>query len=184
VLNLPKYAGETLTERSGVENLMDEQTFWSIIDEVRTRSNNNLYHQCQLLTEYLETLTPQEIIQFDRTFHFLMAKTYSFQLWEPVYALNGGCSDDSFEHFRSWLIGQGRNKFYWTIKHPRLLLLIGVKELIQDYEGLSYCAMAAYEKKTGHQLPSRNDIPYSDPGKVFNEGTAFLKYPELALLAW
>lgn len=184
VLDLPNYSGKIMTEGSSIENLMEEQMFWQIVSEAKSNSNNNFDTQCQLLTDYLTKLTGQEIIQFNRTFEFLMAKTYSFRLWEPVYSLNGGCSDDCFEYFRSWLIGQGKNKFYWTIKYPRLLFLIGVKELIQNYEGLSYCALEAYENKIGGLLPQSDDIKYPDPGKIFDNGTAFIKYPGLALLAW
>jgi len=184
VLNLPKYSGKVLTENSGLENLMDEEVFWLIINETKLRSNNNLNLHCSLLTDHLTSLSEKEIIQFNRTFNFLLAKTYSFRLWEPVYALNGGCSDDAFDYFRSWLIGQGRNKFYWTIKYPRLLFLVGVKELLERYEGLSYCAIEAYENKTGHFPPQQDDIKYPDPGQIFNESTAIFKYPGLALLAW
>jgi hypothetical protein len=59
-----------------------------------------------------------------------MAQSYNYRLWEAVYALNGGSSDDVFEYFRSWLISQGKNKFYWTLKFPRLLFFIGVKEIV------------------------------------------------------
>ena len=128
-LELPTYSGQFLTEQAGIENIMPEDEFWKIIKETKTHSKGNSVFQCQLLTEYLVLLPDDEIIRFDRTFTTLMANSYSYKLWEAAYALSGGCSDDAFEYFRSWLIGQGKNKFYWTIKYPRLLLLIGVKEL-------------------------------------------------------
>jgi hypothetical protein len=28
--------------------------------------------------------------------------------WGAAYLANGGCSDDGFDYFRGWLIGQGR----------------------------------------------------------------------------
>lgn len=184
VFDLPNYSGKLLTENANPENLMPEETFWQIIKATGDNSRRNYHIQCQLLTEHLSGLSGQEIIQFDRTFSFLMAKSYSFRLWEPAYALNGGCSDDAYEYFRSWLIAQGKNKFYWTIKYPRLLLFVGVKELIENYEGIAYCAYEAYQQKTGQDLPQTQDIQYADGGKMFKEGEAFLRYPELALLAW
>ena len=184
VFDLPSYSGRLLTEGSGVDNLMPEEAFWKIIKASKINSKSNYQIQCQLLTAYLGNLNSQEIIQFDRTFVFLMAKSYSFRLWEPAYSLNGGCSDDAFEYFRSWLIAQGKNKFYWTIKYPRLLFLVGVKELMQNYEGIAYCAYLAYQQKTGHDIPQKQDIQYNDGGQMFKEGEAFLRYPELALLAW
>lgn len=184
ILDLPSYSRKLLTDNSNIDNLMLEEKFWQIINETRNVSRQKYEFQCQLLTEYLETLTAQEIVQFDRTFTFILAKSYSFKLWEPAYALNGGCSDDTFEYFRSWLIGQGKNKFYWTLKYPRLLFFIGVKELIENYEGLAYSAYDAYKNKTGRDLPQHDDIEYSDGGQMFKENEAFLHYPELALLAW
>ncbi|MGC4039042.1 MAG: DUF4240 domain-containing protein [Chitinophagaceae bacterium] len=184
IFDLPAYAGKVMTEHSNPGNLMPEETFWQIIKTTRDGSRKNYQIQCQLLIEYLGGLTAQEIIQFDRTFTFLMANSYSFKLWEPAYSLNGGCSDDAFEYFRSWLIAQGKNKFYWTIKFPRLLLFVGVKEFIENYEGIAYCAYQAYQQKTGLDIPQKQDIQYADPGQKFKEGEAFLRYPELALLAW
>lgn len=183
-LDLPTYKGQLFSENFNTDNLMPEQKFWQIIEETKKKSNHHYQIQCQLLTEQLFNLSKDEITQFHRTFYFLMAKSYSFNVWEAVYSLNGGSSDDGFEFFRSWLIAQGRNKFYWTIKYPRLLFLVGVKELVENYEGVAYCAYDAYLKKTGSEIPQINDIDYVDGGKMFKEGEAFLRYPELALLAW
>jgi hypothetical protein len=175
ILDFPRYSGALLTKNSEVSNLMPENDFWAIIKRTHEEGNRNYQLQCQLLTDYLETLTSDEIIQFDRTFGVLMARSYSFRLREPVYSVNGGCSDDAFEYFRSWLIGQGKNKFYWTLKYPRLLFLVGVKELIERYEGLAYCAYDAYKNKTGQELPTRDEIEYQDGGDMFKEGEAFLR---------
>lgn len=184
LLDLPVYSGKLFTHDSAVENLLPEEKFWAIIKETSRKSNRNYQYQCQLLTEYLGNLSPDEIVQFDKTFTLLMARSFSYKLWEPVYSLNGGCSDDAFEYFRSWLIAQGKNKFYWTIKYPRLLFLVGVKEMIENYEGFGYCAFNAYQSMTGRNLPEHQDIEYTQGGQIFKEGEAFFRYPELALLAW
>lgn len=183
-LNFPEYPAKVFTKDSGLKNLMNEEVFWLIINEAKVHSGKNYRRQCYILSDYLDKLSAEEIVQYDRTFKFLMAQTYSFRLWEAAYALNGGCSDDTFDYFRSWLIGQGRDKFYWTLKNPRLLFLTGVKDAIENYEGLAYCAAEAYEKKTGQSLQNYDDIRYPDAGVMFNEIKSFLKYPELALLAW
>jgi hypothetical protein len=183
VIEFPKYNGNLFSYKSSTENLMDEEMFWQVIKHSKSKCKGGYQIQCQFLTQNLSKLSSKEIIQFDRTFGILMAKSYSYKLWEAAYSLNGGCSDDSFEYFRSWLIAQGKNKFYWTLKYPRLLLLIGVKDFIENYEGMAYCAMEAYQEKTGNSLP-HHDIEYAEGGNIFSESNAFLKYPELALLAW
>lgn len=183
-LDLPKYSGKMLADESGFDNLMPESAFWQIIHDARKSSKSNYQVECQLMVNILQSFSEEEIIRFNRTFVTLMAKSYSFKLWEAAYALNGGCSDDCFEYFRSWLIGQGKNKFYWTLKYPRLLFLIGVKEMIENYEGLTYCAYEAYQSKSGRELPSYSDIIYTSEGRIFNESLVALRYPELVFLAW
>ena len=37
-----------------------------------------------------------------------MDDSYRWDLWGAAYLANGGCSDDGFDYFRGWLIGQGR----------------------------------------------------------------------------
>ncbi len=184
IIDLPKYKGKLFVDNSEIIDVMPETKFWELIKASSDNGKGNYTLQCRLLTEKLEGLTSKEIIEFDRTFVALMAKSYSFRLWEAAYALNGGCSDDCFEYFRSWLIAQGRNKFYWTIRFPRILFLVGVKELIENYEGVSYCAMEAYQNKTGSDIPRPDDIKYNDAGKFFSEVGSFIHYPELALLTW
>jgi len=184
IIDLPKYNGKSMVDGTELKDMMPEVKFWALIETARDTSKRNYGLQCQLLTKTLESLASKEIVEFDRTFSALMAKSYSYRLWEAAYALNGGCSDDGFEYFRSWLIAQGRNKFYWTIKFPRVLFLIGVKELIENYEGIAYCAYDAYQNRTGDSISRPTDIKYNDPGKFFNEAKTFIHYPELVLLAW
>lgn len=183
-IEFPNFKGRPLADGSGIDELMPEGEFWELIEKSRKASKQKYEWQCQILTETLSSLPTEKIISFNRTLTTIMAKSYNFKLWEAAYSLNGGCSDDCFEYFRSWLISLGRNKFYWTLKYPRLLFLIGVKELMQNYEGLAYCAYHAYEYKTGSEIPQIAGIDYIDPGEIFNETKAVFKYPELALLAW
>ena len=184
VLDLPNYKGKLLTATVTITDFMPEDEFWKIIHKTNSKAKRHYPSQCAILSETLSTLPAEEIIRFNRTLTALMAQSYNYRLWEAVYALNGGSSDDVFEYFRSWLISQGKNKFYWTLKFPRLLFFIGVKEIVESYEGIAYCASEAYQRKTNTDIPLVTDIPYKDGGIMFRETESFLKYPELALLAW
>lgn len=183
-VNFPNYKCVYLTDNSNFDNLMKEQEFWEIIEDSKIKSNNNYKLQCSILTQILSDLTPDEIIKFHRTFTVLMAKSYKSSLWEAAFALNGGCSDDCFEYFRTWLIGQGKNRFYKTLNSPRILFFIGVKEIFQNYEGLRYSSYDSYIQKTGKELPTLRDIKYDEIDDLFSEFGSFIRYPELALLAW
>ena len=164
--------------------LMEEDRFWGLVDESRRRSRGNYDQQIDELTELLESERPSDIIAFQRAFTALMNRANDFRYWESAYALNWGCSDDLFHYFCSWWIGQGKNKFYWSIRWPRLLFFFAVRDFVQPYEGLEYCADQAYRNLTGRDMPTE-DMIYSDTsGRMFNESLTVLKYPELALLAW
>jgi hypothetical protein len=180
----PKEKSIGLAEDQKAENMMPEDQFWAIIARARNLGRGSYMSVCTSLTNSLEDLPADEIERFDRTFSCLMENAYDFKLWEAAYALNGGCSDDMFEYFRSWLIGQGKNRYYRALRAPRSLFFFGTKELVENYEGLAYCAANAYSQKTGKEIPLADDIPSRDPGTAFDEGAAILKYPDLALLAW
>ena len=51
---------------------------------------------------------PDELIEFHRLFNRAMDDAYIWDLWGAAYLINGGCSDDGFAYFRSWLISRGR----------------------------------------------------------------------------
>jgi len=72
------------------------------------------------LTQALAELPAAEIIAFDRILDELVwREAYSWDLWEAAYLLNGGCSDDCLEHFRYWLVGQGRLVFETAVRDPQ-----------------------------------------------------------------
>ena len=50
-----------------------------------------------------------------------MNDSYQSRLWGTTYVLMGGCSDDAFDYFRGWLIGQGEEIYYKVMKDPEFL---------------------------------------------------------------
>lgn len=180
----PHYDDSALISNQQSENLMSEADFWLLIEAARSKGFATYDEQLGTLGDELALLDTVRIRQFDCTLHYLMRASYNAQLWEAAYAVNGGCSDDCFEYFRSWLIAQGRDRFYWTLRHPRLLLLTGRSELLQNYEGLVYVAAAQYKSKTGRGMPECNIPAYQLIGNRFKEQMALLRYPDLWLLVW
>lgn len=184
VIDFPPYPGLSPLQGTAVAGLLDEDAFWALIDESRRKSRGRYDDQVEILTGLLEHMSLSEIIAFDKAFVALMMRVEQFRYWEPVYALNWGCSDDCFVDFRAWWIGQGKNKFYWSVRFPRLLFFFAVRDSLEQYEGLQYCATEAYKNLNGRDIPVA-DIEYSGlDDAVFDENFAFLKYPELAFLAW
>lgn len=183
-LEFPPYPGPSPLQGSDVEGLMDEDRFWGLIHESRRRSRGNYHDQVEELTDLLEGERLTDIVAFQRAFIALLNQANHFKYWESAYALNWGCSDDLFHDFCTWWVGQGKNKFYWSIRFPRLLFFFAVRDSMQPYEGLEYCAGEAYERLTRGELPLEG-VEYTDTGgRVFNENFAVLKHPGLAFLAW
>lgn len=183
-LNFPVYPGFSPLQGTDTEDLMDEDRFWALIQKARKRSGNSYERQTEILVELLKGERPEEIVKFQKAFVALLNRTNHFRLWGRIYALNWGCSDDTFHYFRTWWIAQGKNKFYWTFHHPRLLYFVAIRDFLEAYEGIEYAADTAYKDLTGKELPPDDLVIGDTRGEPFSEGTVFLKYPELAFLAW
>lgn len=64
----------------------------------------------------------------------------------------GGCSDDSFDYFRAWLIYQGKDIFEAALTNPETLIPVFAQIEpgdVPELEELLYIADRAYEEKTG-----------------------------------
>ena len=162
------------------ELLMDEAEFWSIIDRSRKASKGDYEEQIIALKEILLSLDAKEIEKFGNTFTALLAESYNSKLWGAAYVINGGCSDDCFNYFRQYLIGQGKEKFYKTLKDPESCAGWIKSEEEVEWEGLQYAAMEAYEQKTGKGIPKSYQPEFKLKGAPFDEETVIEQYPRLA----
>ena len=163
-----------------INQLMDEDQFWKLIDKSRVAANNNYQAQIASLKAILLTLEPSDIVKFDNTFTSLLAASYDYKLWGASFVINGGCSDDCFDYFRQYLIGHGKEKFYKTIKDPESCVSWIKSEEEDNWEGLQYPAMEAYKQKTGKDIPKTYQPKFELKGKPFDEETVMKQYPKLA----
>jgi hypothetical protein len=98
-----------------------------------------------------------------------------------------GASDDAFDFFRCWLIGQGREVFEGAMHDPDTLA-----ELLEDFdeeidgdgEELGYAADEAYEQLTGAVapalgIPAAAAEPEGTPLEFENESVIAERYPKL-----
>ncbi|MEV4555847.1 DUF4240 domain-containing protein [Kitasatospora sp. NPDC049285] len=135
---------------------MDETAFWQLIDDTRDAADGDPDDQAEVLVERLMQLTPDEVLDFARQFEARFQRAYTVELWGAASLLLGGASEDGFDYFRCWLIGQGREVFEGGIHDPDQLA-----ELVPDFddeedgdaEELGYAADEAYERLTGLPLP-------------------------------
>ncbi|KAB7842628.1 DUF4240 domain-containing protein [Streptomyces mobaraensis] len=135
---------------------MDETEFWLLIDETRAEAGGDPEDHADLLVERLMRLDPDRVTDFARHFEVRYNRAYQWDLWGAATVLLGGASEDAFDYFRCWLIGQGRHVFEGALHDPdRLAELLDDfdEETDGDGEDLGYAAEEAYEQLTGAELP-------------------------------
>ncbi|MEV6807643.1 DUF4240 domain-containing protein [Streptomyces sp. NPDC017248] len=149
---------------------MDETEFWELIDTTREAAGGDPEEQADLLVDRLLQLDPELVLDFARHFEARYNRAYRWDLWGAAWLLLDGCSDDAFDYFRCWLIGQGREVFEGALHEPDALAgLLGEfdQEIDGDGEELGYAADEAYEQLTGTVAPDLGIAPA--PGEP--EGT-------------
>ncbi|GGV41149.1 hypothetical protein GCM10010495_68330 [Kitasatospora herbaricolor] len=165
---------------------MYETDFWQIIDETRDAADGDPDEQADRLVERLAQLTPDDVIDFARLFEARFQRAYRTDLWGAAHLLLEGASEDAFDYFRCWLIGQGREVFEGALQEPDDLA-----ELVPDFdeeedgdaEDIGYAADEAYEQLTGLPLPDLGlDQPAGPQGAPldFSDTEAMAKrFPQL-----
>lgn len=129
---------------------MSSEDFWTLIE-----STKNTESQVASLTEELKLLTPEEIIQFEKSFNEFCYMCHVPDLWAAAYITMGGCSDENFQHFKYWIIAQGSDVFYEVIKNPDSLSEhipheYSITGEVPELEELQYVSLDAYYlKKNG-----------------------------------
>lgn len=95
---------------------MEQKEFWSLIEGSREYEN-----QAEWLTEELVQRGLEQVVDFEFLFQSFMNASYTSRLWGAAYVVMGGCSDDAFDYFRGWLIGQREEVFHKVITNPEFL---------------------------------------------------------------
>ena len=142
---------------------MDMQQLWKLIEDARRQvlDPGDGEQDAGRATAFLSAYPREEIVAAGEVLRELMAKSYQIPLWAAAYVVNGGCSDDGFDYFRGWLIGQGREVFEHVVADPD-----EVHNLTGD----------PAHKQTLHQLRSQVDgfvkendqqVAYEDPLDIY-----------------
>lgn len=95
--------------------IVEKKEFWRLIEESRE------FEQAEWLTEELAQKGLEEVLDFEFIFQELMNASYQSRLWGAAFVLMGGCSDDAFDYFRGWLIGQGEEIYSKVMNDPEFL---------------------------------------------------------------
>ncbi|PHQ52641.1 polymerase [Streptomyces cinnamoneus] len=166
--------------------MMDETEFWELIDTARDAAEETP-DQADVLVESLTQLEPEDVLDFARHFESRYNRAYLWDLWGAAAVLLNGASDDVFDYFRCWLIGQGREVFEGAVHDPDQLA-----ELLDDFddevdgdgEDLGYAADEAYEQLTGTETPDlglapQPAEPLGTPFDLEDEAALAERFPRL-----
>jgi hypothetical protein len=163
------------------EELIDEDRFWEIIMRSKALSGDNYEKQQEHLDAELRKLSADELILFGNRFSYFRGEANTWEMWGAVYIIHGGCSDDSFNDFREWVIGQGKDFYYKTIKDPESLVEVETSKIDIDWEGLGYVPSTVFEEITGKEMPYPFQEKLETTGRDWEEDGDDLKnmFPKL-----
>lgn len=163
---------------------MTEAQFWQIIQKSFDACSGNTDEQAGTLANELHKLHADEIAAFARHFATYHRQAYSWDLWGAAYLINGGCSDDGFADFRSWLISRGREWYHQALISPDSLAdYPGLGDRDATFEEFAYVASQVHEKLAG-DLPEScfcpdPDDPVGTTWQEDDEETFRTRWPKL-----
>lgn len=115
---------------------MDESRFWALIGStVRVLDDGSV--DAKPLVEALKRLPVAELNGFGWRCSEYHAASRTRELWGAAGLIHDGAPDDTFDYFRSWLIGRGRDIFEAAMKDADSLADVATPEALDDEV---YCA--------------------------------------------
>lgn len=169
---------------------MDTKQFWRMIEAAKAESGDceeQCDAQAERLNQSLSLLPAEDIAAFGNIFDLCRKDAYRWDLWGAACLINGGASDDGFEYFCRWLIGQGRAIYEAALADPDSLSSLITDDIKWgnaglDCEELGYVAGEVYEQKAGREIPSDEAMfVTSEPvGVRWEEDDLNALYPKIA----
>jgi hypothetical protein len=138
---------------------VDESQFWELVQRAHDAASDNMDRKCEVLKAEIGKLSKNEARDFAVLFDTMMDRAYSHKLWGAANVIHGGCSDDTFNDFRSSLISRGRACFERAIADPDSLADEEFDATAWFYEGYQYAVTAGVKAlaglRPGRQHPDR-----------------------------
>jgi hypothetical protein len=138
---------------------VDESQFWELVQRAHDAASDDMDRKCEVLKAEIGKLSKNEARDFAVRFDTMMDRAYSHKLWGAANVIHGGCSDDTFNDFRSSLISRGRACFERAIADPDSLADEEFDATAWFYEGYQYAVTAGVKAlaglRPGRQHPDR-----------------------------
>lgn len=127
---------------------MDRHAFWTLIEQARQDAPSPDALPA-LLTQRLAAQDADALLRWCGYFQIYHALSYKSRLWAAAYIITDGCSDDGFDYFRGWLIGQGQACFLAALRDPDSLAAHPLGATPAEGEGMLAVGGAAWFQHQG-----------------------------------
>jgi Protein of unknown function (DUF4240) len=162
---------------------LSEARFWELIEQMA-----GPIETAPARIDSVLAAQPEELVAgFHASFETNLSRLYVWPLWHVAYIVHGGCSDDGFEYFRSWLLMQGRATVHAALADPEgwaLTLPLPDQGGPRSFEAelASYVAAHQYLDRTGQVLASQWPDPAATPsGDSLPEESIYDALPALTM---
>lgn len=124
--------------------------FWDIIDQSRKGVNTNFETQCVNITEILLQHDEETIIAFEHILRQQIEEANTWTMMAACFVVCSFMSDDTYEDFRAWVVGQGKANFDKILRDPNEIcnLITPGQVKMMGGEHLLFAALNAYLEKT------------------------------------
>jgi Protein of unknown function (DUF4240) len=130
-----------------LDDMLTEDEFWVVIEKSLRRSSD-MEEQYFALLQILAQMDDNELYGFDYQCKKLQHKAHLSKLWACAHIAMGGCSADSFEYFKMWLLARGRHVYEAALADPDTLydelLNLETMEEVCEFEAMACAAIQTY----------------------------------------
>lgn len=124
--------------------MMNKDRFWEIIQEQRDAFGFDDNAFLAGIQKTLRTLSPDDLFHYQAIFEVYHQAAYLPGLWEAADLLEGGCTDDGFLDFRSWLISQGKDRYLGVLADPDSLLDHPLPPFVSFWDTPDFCELELF----------------------------------------
>jgi hypothetical protein len=158
------------------EKSIPTDLYWELIDESLANSKNQ-YGQEIYLTKVIAKLPPAEILGFQLKSIALINQLYRSDIACASAIMNGNKLGETFEHFRYWVISQGRILFEAVLAQPDCLSgELNQNDSFYDFEGFKHIAEIAFKRSTNKNM--FDYLPLSEQSDAINNATLTMNWDD------
>lgn len=131
---------------------MNKDTFLEIMEGAKERCGRDLRWMAHWLEGQLLEMQPKQILKFYAVLSGYKEAANKYGLWTVAELLKeGGCSDEQFLYFRTWLIAQGKETNLAALEDPDSFA-DAVRYENCEFASLNYVGYEAYQELTGRNI--------------------------------